>query len=149
MHRKLNWHICWQMGKTSPKAKIPPGDFKVTTLKNPLINNQEGILPTTLAYPKIPTYNWTFSLIPNWTWSCSSFLSLDAQISNLWLCTDLNMWLTPTTWTNVVGCKVLHFINNEDLEVFGYKTLWRINTVDSHRENKSLGLCICVWQPLK
>ena len=28
------------MGKTSHKAKPPPGDFKVTTPKNPLINNQ-------------------------------------------------------------------------------------------------------------
>ena len=29
------------MGKTSHKAKTPPGEFKVTTLKNLLINNQE------------------------------------------------------------------------------------------------------------
>ena len=28
------------MGKTSRKAKTPPGDFKVTVSKNPLINNQ-------------------------------------------------------------------------------------------------------------
>ena len=28
------------MGKTSHKAKTPPDDFKVTTPKNPLINNQ-------------------------------------------------------------------------------------------------------------
>ena len=37
-----------------------------------------------LAYPKIPTYSWTFVSIPNWTWSCSRCLCL-AQISNLWL----------------------------------------------------------------
>ena len=39
--------ICLQMGKTS-KAKIPPGDFKVTTPKNPLLSQQavtsKGIL---------------------------------------------------------------------------------------------------------
>ena len=45
---------------------------------------------------------------------------------------------------DVVGYKVLHFINNEDLEALGYKTLWRTNTIASHRENKSLGLCIRV-----
>jgi len=49
------------MGKTSRKAKTPLGDFKVTTLKNPLINNQAVIsiknLTTMLAYPKIPTYS--------------------------------------------------------------------------------------------
>ena len=59
------------------------------------------------------------------------------------------MWLTPATWTDVVGYKVLHFINNEDLEALGYKTLWRTNTIVSHRENKSLGLCILVWRLLK
>ena len=49
------------MGKTFHKAKTPLGDFKVTTLKNPLINNQMVTsirnLATILAYPKIPTYS--------------------------------------------------------------------------------------------
>ena len=53
--------ICGQMEKTSRKAKAPLGDFKVTTLKNPLINNQMVTSmrnqTTTLAYPKIPTYS--------------------------------------------------------------------------------------------
>ena len=35
----------------------------------------------------------------------------------------LNTWLTPVTWTNFVDCKVLHFINNENLEALDYKTL--------------------------
>ena len=43
---------------------------------------------------------------------------------------------------NVVGCKVLHFINNEDWEALDYKTLWCTNIVTSHREDKALGLCI-------
>ena len=33
----------------------------------------------------------------------------------------------------VVGCKILHFINNEYQEAFGYKSLWHTNTVVSHR----------------
>ena len=49
------------MGKTSHKAKTPPDEFKTTTLKNPLINNQAVTsmrnLTTTLSYPKIPTYS--------------------------------------------------------------------------------------------
>ena len=49
------------MGKTSHKAKTPPGDFKITTPKNTLINNQTVTsiknLTTTLVYPKIPTYS--------------------------------------------------------------------------------------------
>ena len=49
------------MGKTFRKAKTPRGEFKVTTPKNPLINNQADKsmrnLTTTLAYPKIPAYS--------------------------------------------------------------------------------------------
>jgi len=80
------------MGKTSRKAKTPLGEFKVTTHKNPLINNpvihNQAVtsirnLTTTLAYSKISTYSWTFAPIPNWTWSCNSLLSFVAQISNL------------------------------------------------------------------
>ena len=61
--------IYLQMEKTSRKAKTPSGDFKVTNSKNPQINNQAVTsirnLTITLAYPKIPTYSWTFALIPN------------------------------------------------------------------------------------
>ena len=81
--------ICWQIGKTFCKAKTLMSEFKVTTPKNPLINNQvvksTRNLTITLAYLEIPTYSWTFTTIPNWTWSCSSLLSFNAQISNLWL----------------------------------------------------------------
>ena len=79
--------ICWQMRKTSCKAKT--SHFKVSTPKNPLINNQAVTsirnLTTTLAYSEILTYSWTFAPILNWTWSCSSLLSFVAQIFNLWL----------------------------------------------------------------
>ena len=62
MQRKINWHgDLLTNGKTSRKAKIPTGEFKVTTLKNLLINNQAVTsmrnLTTTLAYPKIPSYS--------------------------------------------------------------------------------------------
>ena len=43
-----------------------------------------------------------------------------------------------------VGCKILHFINNEDQEALGYKTLRRKDTVASFRESKaSITFCIC------
>ena len=43
-----------------------------------------------------------------------------------------------------VGYKVLHFINNEDQEALGYKTLRRKDTIASFRENKaSVTFCIC------
>ena len=33
----------------------------------------------------------------------------------------------------VVGCEVLYFINDEDHEALGYKTLRRTNAITSHR----------------
>ena len=43
------------------KQKPPPSEFKVITLKNPLINNQAvksmRNITTNLAYPKISTYS--------------------------------------------------------------------------------------------
>ena len=56
------------------------------------------------------------------------------------LCTDPSTWLVPATWMDVAGYKVLHFINNEDQEALGYKTLWCTNAVVSYTENKALGL---------
>ena len=57
------------MGKTFCKEKTQPGEFKVTTLKNPLINNQAVTsirnFTTTLDCPKISTYSLTFAPIPN------------------------------------------------------------------------------------
>ena len=53
---KFDTVICLQMGKTN-KTKTLPGDFKVTTPKNPLINNQaitsKRILPITLGLSQI------------------------------------------------------------------------------------------------
>ena len=99
--------VCWQIRKTSYKEKILSGDFKITTPKNSLINNQTVTsvrnLSTTLAYPKIPTYSWTFTPIPNWTWTSSSLLSFDAQISNLWL-TPLHRSQYVTNSSNLNGC---------------------------------------------
>ena len=43
-----------------------------------------------------------------------------------------------------IGCKVLYFINNEDQEALGYKTLRRKDVVASFRENKaSVTFSIC------
>jgi len=65
------------MRKISCKAKTPPNEFQVTTPKNPLIKIQVVTsimnLITTLNYPKLPIYSWSFTPISNWTWSCRDF----------------------------------------------------------------------------
>ena len=49
-----------------------------------------------------------------------------------------------TNLKKIVDCKVLHFINNEDQEALGYKTLKHKDTVASFKENKTLvTFCIC------
>ena len=49
-----------------------------------------------------------------------------------------------TNLKKIIGCKVLHFINNEDQEALGYKTLRCKDVVASFRENKALvTFCIC------
>ena len=157
MQQKINW-TRWFVDKWGKpcKAKTPSSDFKVTTPKNPLINNQAVISIMNLTnYPwPILKYQPTIELSLQYPIGLDlviAFFPFDAQTFNLWqtLCTDLSMWLTPTNWIDVVGCKVLHIINNEDQEELGYKTLWRTNGVASHKENKSLGRCIRVWRLLK
>ena len=99
--------ICLRMEKTFRKTKTLPGEFKITTPKNPLINNQAVTnmrnFTTTMAYLKIPTYNWIFALIPNWTWYYNSLLSFVAQISNLWQ-TSLHESQYVTNSSNLNDC---------------------------------------------
>ena len=100
---KLTRWFVDKWGKPLARQKPLPSYFKVTTPKNPLINNQVVTsirnLTTILAYPEISTYSWTLIPIHNWIWSCSSIFSFEAQISNLWLTLwmDSSTWLTPTT----------------------------------------------------
>ena len=65
------------MGKTNTK-KTPSGDFKVTTPEIPLLSQQtvtsKGISST------LPTYNGTFTPIPNWTCSVVTISPFDARL---------------------------------------------------------------------
>ena len=74
MQRKLNWHGDFLTnGKNLSQGKTPPCEFKGTTPKNPLINNQTVTsmknLITMLAYPKIPTVGLHFIAQAQIIWS--------------------------------------------------------------------------------
>ena len=93
----------------------------------------------------------TSELFNIWT---PSFLHGFKYVNNQW-CTAPSMWLTHQ-FEEDVGCKVLHFINNEDQVALGYKTLRCKDTVASFRENKALShllhvfsLYSLMWRPLK
>ena len=64
MENKFDKMICFRMGKMY-MAKTPLGDFKVTTLENPLLSEQAI---TSKGIP-VPYTNLQLNpyLIPNWT----------------------------------------------------------------------------------
>ena len=78
-------------------AKTPSGDFQVTISETPLLSQQavtsKGI-PSTL-----PTYSWTLTLIPNWTYSVVTDPFFDARLPSTWLtnCADPSTRLQSLT----------------------------------------------------
>ena len=62
----------------------------------------------------------TSKLFNIWT---PHFMHRSQYMTNQW-CTAPSTWLTHQLEEDV-GCKVFHFINNEDQEALGYKTLRR------------------------
>ena len=149
-------------------AKTPPGDFQVTTPETPLLSQQavasKGISST------LPTYSWTLTPIPNWTYSVVTVPLFDARLPSTWLtnCADSSTRLQSPT-KKIVGYKVLQFIHTMKIKkMLGHKTLRCKCTATSSREREELGqelrlqsqyawiefaqclgnLCT-VWRPLK
>ena len=60
---KFDMVICLRMGKTT-ETKTPPSDFKVTTPKNPLINNQAVISIRNLTNYPWPTLKYQPTIKP-------------------------------------------------------------------------------------
>ena len=139
MQQKINnTVICLRMRKNLT-AKTSSSDFQVTTPETPLLSQQavtsKGI-PSTL-----PTYSWTFTLIPNWTCSVVIVPISDAWLPSTWLtnCTDPSTRLQSPT-KKIVGCKVLQFIHTMKIKkMLGHKTLWCKYTTTSSRERDDLG----------
>ena len=123
VENKLTWWFVDKWGKLFTRQKTPPGDFHVTTPNISLINNQIVTsiknLTTILAYHKILTYSWTFTPIPNWTWSFRDFF-LYSRIS-------VHVRL-PNNWCLLLDAKFFTSKHVENLEVLGYKTLRHTRT---------------------
>ena len=125
---------CLQMGK-SYTVKTPPGDFKVTTLKNSLLL-QQAI--TSKRIP-LPYTNLQLNPYPN------TQLDLFCSDNLSFYCTALNMWLTnllrgsqyttySPTWER---CWLQSFSFHHKMKItklHGYKTLRCTNTSASSRE---------------
>ena len=139
----INTVICLRMGKNLT-AKTPPGDFQVTTPETPLLSQQavtsKGI-PSTL-----PTYSWTLTPRPTWTYSVVTVPLSDARLPSTWLTIariPVCDFKTPTE--KIVGSKVLQFIHTMKIKkMLGHKTLWCKYTATSSRERDELGQELCL-----
>ena len=142
--------------------------FKVKNLGGNLPEKQFTIIKRSFRSSTKP-FSLDFTILIDKLTTETFYRFRTSELFNIWTppfwCTNPSTWLSncadPSTRLNyqlkkIVGCKVLHFINNEDQEALGYKTLRRKDTVASFRENKvSITFCICspcislMWQPLK
>ena len=126
------------MGKTYT-AKSPPGDFKVTTPKTPLLSQQAV---TSKEIP-ISYTNLQLNPYPNTQLDlfCSNRSLFDAWLPSTWLtsCADSSTRLQSPT-KKIVSCTVLQFIHTMKIKkMFGHKTLRCTYTTTSSKERDDLG----------
>ena len=134
MQRKNKWHSGLFTNGENLTAKIPSGDFQVTTSETLLLSQQTVIskeIPSTLL-----TYSWTLTPIPNWICFVVTVPLFDAWLPSTWLtnCTDSNTRLQSPT-KKVVGCKAFQFIPTIKIKkMLGHKTQWCTYTTTSSQE---------------
>ena len=124
--------ICLRMGKTYT-AKTPPGDFKVTTPKNPLLSKQavtsKGIPVPYTNLQLNPYRNTQLDLF------CSDNLFFQCMTPSTWLTNCANPSTRLQSLTKE-GCwlqssSVHHTM--KIMKLLGHKTLWCTNTAASSR----------------
>ena len=138
MQRKINdTVICLRMEKTYT-AKTPPGDFKVTIPKTPLLSQQAVTskeIPVSYTNLQLNPYpNTQLDLF------CSDSSPFDAWLPSTWLtsCANPSTRLQSPT-KKVVGCKILQFIHTIKIKkMFCHKTLRCTYTATSSREKDEL-----------
>ena len=134
---KLSWWFVYKWGKP-PRQKNPPGDFKVTTPKNPLLSQQAV---TSKGIP-VPYTNLQLNPYPNTQLDlfCSDNLSFLMHGSQYVANQSMHgsKYVTNHQLEKDVGCKVLQFINMMKItKLLGYKILRRANTAASWRERRT------------
>ena len=122
------------MGKTS-KAKTSPGDFKVTTLENPLLSQHT----VTSKGISVPYTNLQLNPYPNTQLDlfCSDNISF-SMYGSQYMTNQLmhgSKYVTNHQLENDVSYKILQFIHTMKItKLLGYKTLQRTNAAASWRE---------------
>ena len=124
--------ICLQIGKTYT-PKTPPGDFKVTTLKNSLLSQQ---VVTSKGISVLYTYSWTLTPIPNWTCFIVTISYFQCMAPSTWLtnCADPSKWLqSPTREGCWLQSSLVHHMMKIE-KLLSYKTLRCTNIATSSQE---------------
>ena len=121
-------------GKTT-KAKPHQMNLRSLLLKIHYYQNKQ--LQVKESQYLIPTYSWTFTPKPNWTYSVVIISHFQCTTLSTWLtnrCMNPSMWLTHQLEKDV-GYKVFQFIHTMKIKkLLGYKTLLRTNIAVSSRE---------------
>ena len=133
----MTWWFVYEWGK--PNSKNPIGWFSGHHSQNSTIittsDYKRGILST------LPTYSWTLTPIPNWTYSVVTVPLSDARLPSTWLTVvriPVRDFETPTK--KIVGCKVIQFTHTMKIrKMLGHKTLRCKYTATSSRERDELG----------
>ena len=126
--------ICLRIKKTS-EAKTPLGDFKVTTLENPLLSQQV----VTSKGIQIPYTNLRLNPYPNTQLDlfCSDNLSFSMHGSQYMINQSMHgsKYVTNYQLEKDVDCKVLQFINTMKItNLLDYRTERCTNTAAFSRE---------------
>ena len=134
--------ICLRIKKTS-EAKTPLGDFKVTTLENPLLSQQV----VTSKGIQIPYTNLRLNPYPNTQLDlfCSDNLSFSMHGSQYMINQSMHgsKYVTNYQLEKDVDCKVLQFINTMKItKLLDYRTQQRTNTAAFSRERWTRKICL-------
>ena len=134
---KINWHGDFFTNWENLHGKTPPGDFKVTTPKNPLLSKQAV---TSKGIP-VPYTNLQLNPYPNtqldlfYSDNLSFSMHGSQYVTNQLHGSQYATW--SSTWEEcwLQSSSVHHTI--KIMKLLGHKTLWCINTVASSRERRT------------
>ena len=126
--------ICLQMGKTHT-AKTPPGILRSPLLWIHYYHNKQ--LQVKESQYLIPTYSWTLTPIPNWTYSVVTISPFQCMAFSTWLTNSMRRSQYTTyspTWERcwLQSSSIHHMM--KITKFLGYKTIRCTNTTAFSRE---------------
>ena len=126
--------ICLWMRQTYT-AKTPPSDLRSSLSKIHYYHNER--LQVKESQYLIPTYSWTLTLIPNWTYSVVTTSPFQCTAPSTWLtnsmCGSQYTAYSPTWERYWLQNSLVHHMK-KIMKLLGYRTLQCTNTAASTTE---------------